>query len=127
MEPHREKRVIQVLIVVVMSLAYGFAVLYEGSLVALLLSAYGAIVQFAPVLVATLYWRRAHAGSVFGGVVLGSVVTVAMTLSPDLRPWAIHAGAYGLAANSAVVVLGSWLWGESNERSQAYLAVAEGP
>ena len=39
--------------------AYLVAVTYKGSLVYLLLMAYGPVVQFMPAVIATLYWRRA--------------------------------------------------------------------
>ena len=50
----RELGAIRVLVVVYVLLGYALAVVYEGSLVFMLLTAYGAVVQFMPLLVATL-------------------------------------------------------------------------
>ncbi|MFT4627396.1 MAG: SSS family solute:Na+ symporter [Myxococcota bacterium] len=107
--PVAELRAIRVAVVAVIGVSYAVAVAYEGSLVMLLLSAYGAVVQFAPALVATLFIRRATGVGVFTGLVVGSAVTIALVVWPELRPWGVHAGLYGLVANVAVVVVGSWL------------------
>ena len=55
-----ERRLIRWAIVAIMLVSYLFAVVYEGSLVALLLAAYGGVVQFAPAVTASLYWKRAR-------------------------------------------------------------------
>ncbi len=117
-----EMRAIRVLVVAVMVLAYGLAVAYTGSLVELLLWAYGPVVQFAPVLVATLYWRRANGRAVLVGLVLGSLINLAFVLSPELRPFEIHAGLYGLVVNTVVMVLGSLL-GAADDDGE-YLQIA---
>lgn len=105
----RERRAIRVVIVAVVVLSYGFAVLHEGSLVALLLTTYGAVVQFAPAVWAALYWSRARGNAVLLGLLGGAAVTTLLTLRPELRPWPWHAGAFGLIANVTVLVGGSLL------------------
>ena len=97
--PEGERRAIRLAVVAVMILAYLTAVTYEGSLVLLLLSAYGAVVQFAPAVTATLYWRRATGAGVLAGLIAGAIVTVLFVLRPDLQPVRLHAGLYGLIAN----------------------------
>ena len=110
---------------VVMFAAYAVAVGYDGSLVTLLLSAYGAVVQFAPAVLATLYWERATGPAVLAAMVAGSAVTVAFVIAPDARPWAIHAGAYGLVVNVVVLVLGSVLPGrDDGAPDEEFLATA---
>jgi SSS family solute:Na+ symporter len=102
--PMREKALIRWMVVAVMLLSYLVAVLYTGSLVALLLKAYGAVVQFMPALFATLYFRRSSGIGVLAGIVTGSLTTLAFVLWPDLRPWALHAGLYGLVVNVVALV-----------------------
>jgi Na+/proline symporter len=62
-----------------------------------------AVVQFAPAVVATLYARKVDAHGVLAGLLAGSAVTVVLVLWPDLRPWPVHAGLYGLAVNLAAL------------------------
>ena len=102
-----ERRLIRWAVVAVMLLAYGVAVAYEGSLVILLLTAYGAVVQFAPGVVCALYAPGASAKGVLAGMIAGSLATLVLVVWPELRPWPIHAGAYGLAINVLVLVAGS--------------------
>ena len=95
--------------------------------VTLLLYAYGPIGQFAPVVFATLYVRRATGPGVFSGLLVGSIVTVLLGLAPDQRPWPIHAGVYGLVANVSTMYIVSLLTrrrcSASNDR---FLDVAAG-
>lgn len=125
LDPVAQRRWIRWAVVGVMGSSYAVAVAYQGSLVALLLSAYGAVVQFAPTVVATLYWRRATGPAVLAGLVGGSLVTIAFVLAPDLRPWPLHAGAYGLAVNVALLVAVS-LSGRRQTQGGAFIDVARG-
>lgn len=102
--PERELLAIRACVVFYMLVAYLVAVLYEGTLVKLLLSAYGAVVQFMPPLIATLYWRRASGAGVLAGMLSGGALTVLFVLWPDLRPFPIHAGLYGVVLNALVLV-----------------------
>lgn len=70
----------------------------------LLLSAYGAVVQFMPVLVAALYWRRATGAGALAGMVTGGLVSLLFVLLPEWRPLPMHAGLYGVVANACVLV-----------------------
>ncbi|MCG8420419.1 MAG: sodium:solute symporter family protein [Proteobacteria bacterium] len=103
-DPEQERRLIRATVVLIMLLSYGVAVLYQGSLVQLLLSAYGAVVQFAPAVIAALYWRRATGKAVLIGMLAGAAVTVYFILFPGHRFFPIHAGLYGLLANGVLVV-----------------------
>lgn len=105
LDPHAERRAIRIGIVLVAVAGYAFAVLSEASLVETLLHyAYGPVGQLAPVVVAALCWRRASAAGVLAGLVTGGALTLLLLARPELRPWAIHAGAYGLAANVLVLL-----------------------
>jgi SSS family solute:Na+ symporter len=111
----------------VILVSYVVAVGYKKSLVYLLLSAYGAVVQFAPVVVAALYWRRATRAGAISGLVVGSLLTTVFVIWGDARPFPLHAGLYGFVVNVVVLVVVSLATrrdpGESEDR---FLAVARG-
>lgn len=103
----KQTAMIRVAVVAVMIAAYSVAVGSGASLVALLLATYGAIVQFAPTITATLYWKRARAGALLAGLLLGAGVTALFIVMPDWRPLPWHAGVFGLIVNVATIVIGS--------------------
>ena len=104
--------------------SYALAMAYTGSLVTLLLTTYGAVVQFMPALVATLYWPRATGAGVLSGMWVGAVVTGGMVVMPSILPVPVHAGVVGLVANVAVMVAMSWA--RPAQTSNDWLAVASG-
>lgn len=122
--PPVERRLIRLAVVAVLLLSYLVAVLYQGSLVTLLLSAYGAVVQFMPALVAALYWRRVPTAAVFSGMLLGSGVTLGFVVAPGARPFEVHAGLYGLVVN--LVVLTLWTLARPVRGPSKFLDVAVG-
>jgi solute:Na+ symporter, SSS family len=125
---HDERAFIRGAVVITLIVSYVVAIIahhYEVSLVMLLLSAYGAVVQFAPVIFVTLYIERVQSRAVLAGMVLGSLVTVALIVKPDLMPITLHAGLYGLVVNVFTIVALSI--GRSPERPEAtkeFLAIA---
>jgi len=127
LQPAAERRAIRWAVVGVVLLAYGLAVAYRGSLVMLLLSAFGAVVQFAPGVISTLYLRRPTGRGVLAGLLAGSLVTTLFVVRKGLRPMALHAGVYGLAANVLALCLFS-LMGSSTptEEDDEFLKVASG-
>lgn len=102
--PHAERSLIRFMLLLVLIAAYVTAMAYEGSLVSLLLLAFGPVGQFAPVVFAALYWRRANGRAVMTGLVLGSVTTIMLSLYPEWRPFPWHAGVFGWLANIAALV-----------------------
>ena len=125
--PGRERLLIRILLVVVMISSYALAVTYRGSLVDLLLYAYGPVVQFAPAVVATLYLRRATGSGLLAGMIVGIVMNITFAKWADLRPWPLHAGIYGLAANMLVVaVVSAFTQSAPREEEERYLEVARG-
>jgi SSS family solute:Na+ symporter len=104
LSPERERTVIRWLVPAVMIVSYVIAVLYSGSLVRLLAYAYGPVTQFAPGIVATLYWRRATGVAVFAGMLVGIAVDLALIAQPDWSPFGVHEGLYAVAANALVLV-----------------------
>ena len=123
--PRLERRLIQASVLVVMVLAYGVAIAYRGSLVTLLLTTYGAVVQFAPGVVCALYVPRARGRAVLTALVLGTGITALLVLWPQLRPIPIHAGAYGLLGQ--VLILIPWTAASrSDPEDRAFVAAAAG-
>ena len=102
--PERELSAIRIFVVVYMLAAYAVAVAYEGSLVFLLLSAYGAVVQFMPLLVAALFWPRATGAGALAGLLGGSALTTLFVAFPELRPFPVHAGLYGVILDVVLLV-----------------------
>lgn len=90
--------------VVVISLAaYVLALINPGSLVALLLGAYGIVVQLMPMLLGALFWKRSSKAGAFAGLAVGAGLTLYYQLSGDpLFGW--NPGFIGLVANSAVFI-----------------------
>jgi len=128
LDAHGERRAIRGVLVAVVIAAYVVSAIYEGSVVKLLLFAYGPIVQFAPAIYATLFWRRATGAGVGAGLALGVAVNVLFAWQPSLAPFAVHEGVYGLAANVAALVLVSLATrARAEDRSTEFLAAADEP
>ena len=126
-DPHRQRTLIRWTVVAVMVASYVVAVIYQGSLVFLLLSAYGAVVQFAPGVTACLFSRRATGEGVLTGLLVGSAVTVLFVAYPELKPWPVHAGIYGLVPNLVTLILVSAFRRSGDpEKDEAFLSVASG-
>lgn len=90
-------------------LAYAIALGSSLSLVGMLLAAYGAVVQLAPAVYTAFLWRRATAAGVVSGLIVGIALTGLLIIQPDWRPYDLHEGIVGLAANLAVLVVVSLL------------------
>ncbi len=78
-----ESRVVsltKIFVVVISVVAYVLALFNPASLVDLLLGAYGAVVQFFPLIVAVFFWRRATTAGAYVGLIAGSLVTLLFTL-----------------------------------------------
>ncbi len=100
-----ERRLIQILVVVVGALAYLLAVVLQVSLVQLLLLSYGFIAQLFPLLLATFFWSRATPAGVLAGLFAGGLVTLVLSLTAGLYPGEVHAGIWGLGAHVVALVV----------------------
>jgi SSS family transporter len=62
------------------------------------------LVQAAPVFILAAVWPRLNATGAIGGIVLGLVIGVGLTLAGYGKVWGIHAGVIGLGANVVACV-----------------------
>jgi len=125
LDPHAERRYIRLTIVAVLIGAYTLAVTYQGSLAMLLVFAYGPMAQFFPVLVATLYWRRATGRGVIAGLVAGIGVSLLVKLG-YLDGHGLHEGLWGLVPNVLALVAVS-LATSTEGQEEDFLEVAGSP
>ena len=100
----RQRRLMQLLVLFTGSVAYVFAQDPDSSLVLLLASAYGIICQFAPPVLAALYWKRATTRGVVAGLVAGASTAFFFWQNPDLKPFDMHEGIVGLLVHVPVLV-----------------------
>lgn len=84
--------------------AYYFALDPDSSLVLLLASAYGIISQFAPPVVAALYWRRATTAGVLAGLIAGTATAFFFWQNPGWKPFDMHEGILGLIVHVPVLI-----------------------
>ena len=103
MSERRQRRLMQVMVLVTGAVAYWFALDPDTSLVLLLASAYGIIAQFAPVVIAALYWKRATTAGVISGLIAGIAVALFFYLNPELKPFDVHEGIPGLLVNVLIL------------------------
>lgn len=103
MSDRAQQRLMQILVVAVGLVAYAFALQSPASLVTLLLTSYGVIVQLAPVVIAALYWRRATTAGALAGLIGGTAITLLFFFNPEWRIAGLHEGLFGLAANIALL------------------------
>lgn len=96
-------RLTQVLVVAISSIAYIVTLFNPGSLLTLLLGAYGVIVQLMPLTLAVLFWKSATRAGAYAGLISGSVVALLFTFGPS-SPLGINAGIWGLIINSIALV-----------------------
>jgi SSS family solute:Na+ symporter len=89
--------------------SYLIAVLGGQSLVALLLGAYGSIVQFLPLAAATFFWPRATKAGAICGLLAGVLYNYGIVLKFIPEYGDIHAGLQGLVLNFIVLIVVSLL------------------
>jgi solute:Na+ symporter, SSS family len=118
MPDRAERRAMQLTTVAVAVVGFLMAVGSKLSLVGMLVLAYGAVVQILPGVVAALYWPRATGIGVLAGLLVGVSLTALFLVAPELRPFAMHEGAYGLIGNVLTLLVASL---RSSPSSQALL------
>ncbi|MCE5228759.1 sodium:solute symporter family protein [bacterium] len=83
---------------------------YPGTLVLMMLTAYGSILQILPIVVAALYWKRATTAGVLSGFIAGVIVIFVLQVA-IMAKWLsktdlldLDPSLYGLALNALVMV-----------------------
>jgi SSS family solute:Na+ symporter len=101
----RLRRLIQILVLAVMTVAYVFAILQSSTIAFVMLMAYGFVSQFFPLVITSLYWPGRVRGSwAIAAVAEGAAVTAFFSVRPIPRPGGFHPGFLGLMANAAVML-----------------------
>lgn len=122
MNDRKERAWIRSLVILISAVAYYFAVVSEVSIVALLLGAYGGVAQIFPLMFAAFYWPRATGPGAVAGLTTGIAVNTLFLVAPALKPFPVHEGVYGLAANILIFVIVSLnTRPESAETVEAYV------
>lgn len=78
-------RRIAVFAILLAAYAYHVATVYRYSLSSIGLISFAAVAQFAPALIAGLYWRRAHRYGAVAGMAAGALVWMHAMLLPSMR------------------------------------------
>jgi SSS family solute:Na+ symporter len=100
------RRLIQTLVLVVMSAAYLFAIVQSSTIAFIMLMAYGFVSQFFPLVIAALFLPgRVRAGSALAALSAGVAITAFFTIGPIARPGGFHPGFLGLVANAGVLLI----------------------
>lgn len=95
-------------VVIISVLAFVLAVLNVQTIVQLFLIAYGIVIQFLPITLATLFWQRANFAGAMAGIIGGLIVSVYFTFIQP-APFDIEPGLWGLAVNCVLMVVISLL------------------
>ena len=86
-------------------ISYVIAIVGGQTLVALLLGAYGSIVQLLPLVAATFFWYGATVAGAISGLVSGITCNYLITFGVIPAFWDIHPGVLGLVVNISVFVI----------------------
>ena len=86
-------------------ISYAVAIFGGQTLVALLLGAYGSIVQLLPLAAATFFWPRATKAGAICGILTGVIYNYLIVLNVIPKFWDIHAGIQGLVLNIVVMIV----------------------
>tara|TARA_R110002126_G_scaffold33398_2_gene104701 strand:+ start:1051 stop:2538 length:1488 start_codon:yes stop_codon:yes gene_type:complete len=128
LSPERERGAIRALLVVVALVSYLFAVgaFGEFHIVSLLVFAYGPVGQLAPVVIATLCWRRATRHGLLAGLAVGSATIVVCEVMNVKLP--VHTGLLALGLNAITLVLVSICTGQREPaRHERFIDTANQP
>ena len=122
----QQRQIMRALIVAVGAIAYALALDERSSLVGLLLGSYGIVCQFAPTVLAALFWRRATTAGALGGLLAGSAVAVFFFLNGSLKPLDLHEGVLGLLVHLPILVLVSLATAPQDEEHSSAFVGREG-
>ncbi|MHA1685967.1 MAG: sodium:solute symporter family protein [Candidatus Heimdallarchaeaceae archaeon] len=95
----------KIMTLVFTAIIVGVSIFKPETLVGMLLKTYGWLVQLFPVIIATFYWPRATKYGAASGLAIGLLVSILC----GSNPYGIHAGMWGLFANTLALVIVSYL------------------
>ena len=99
------KRTIQCLIFLVIALTYALSITRPATITYISLIALGIGVQFLPLVLSALYFRRCTGWGAIAGLTSGIAILAWFTFGPLKNPLGIHAGLIGLLVNTVSLVL----------------------
>ncbi|WP_049996125.1 sodium:solute symporter family protein [Halococcus sediminicola] len=98
-----ETRLMKLAVFPTVGVAYYFALFSPVNIVPLQAAAYGAVVQFLPLMLGAFYWPGSTKTGALSGLFAGSIVTILFTFIVP-SPLDLHAGFWGLIATTVVFV-----------------------
>ena len=116
MEEHTLKRTIQYLIILVIVLTYALSITRPATITHISLVALGIGVQFLPLVLGSLYFRRCNSWGAIAGLTAGIATLAWFTFGPVKNPFGIHAGLIGLLVNTASLWIVSLLTRPNDDR-----------
>ncbi len=117
----KERYFIRALVIIISLVAYYFAVISDIAIVTLLLGSYGGVAQIFPLVFCMFYWKRANGYGALAGLIGGVSTTIFFLVYPELRPFPMHEGIYGLLVNIPLLVgISLSTKPESQERIERY-------
>ena len=109
MQEQTLKQTIQYLIVLIIGLTYALSITKPATITHISLIALGIGVQFLPLVLGALYFRRCTAWGAVAGLTTGIAMLAWFTFGPVQNPLGIHAGLIGLLVNAFFLWLVSLL------------------
>jgi SSS family solute:Na+ symporter len=100
----KERTYIRLAVLVIGFVAYYFAVASKTSIVGLLIGAYGGVAQIFPIIFAAFYWSRASKIAAISALIGGILANTFFLVLPELKPFPLHEGVYGLFVNIILLV-----------------------
>ena len=100
MQEQTLKRTIQYLIILVIVLTYALSITRPATITHISLVALGIGVQFLPLVLGSLYFRRCNGWGAIAGLTTGIATLAWFTFGPVKNPFGIHAGLIGLLVNT---------------------------
>ncbi|EMA40711.1 Na+/solute symporter [Halococcus morrhuae DSM 1307] len=98
-----ETRLMKLAVFPTVGVAYYFALFSPINIVPLQAAAYGAVVQFLPLMLGALYWPSSTKAGAVSGLFAGTIVTALFTFFVP-SPLNLHAGFWGLIVTTVVFV-----------------------
>jgi SSS family solute:Na+ symporter len=99
------RRIIQLLILLVIGLAYSLSVSRPATITYISLIALGIGAQFLPIVLCAFYWKRSTGWGAVAGLIAGITTLAWFTFGPIKNPGGVHAGLIGLVVNSVMIAM----------------------